>query len=88
MDQVFDVFTRASIFVPVLVGLAKVAQMIILPKKWTPIWNIVIGVAIAIVYVYPQDFKTAIVVGIMLGLTASGLYSGVKNTAQAILKIE
>lgn len=88
MDQVYDVFTRASIFVPVLVGLAKAAQMIILPKKWTPVWNIVIGIAISIIYVYPQDFKTAIVVGIMLGLTASGLYSGVRSTAQAILKQE
>jgi len=84
MTELFEVFSKASLFVPVMIGLAKVAQLVFLPKKWTPIWNIVIGLAIAILYVYPQNLKIAIFVGIMLGLSSSGLYSGVKNTAQAM----
>lgn len=79
-----EFFTTASIFIPVMIGLAKVAQLVMLPKKWTPIWNLVIGLAIAIIYVSPGNIKMAIMVGIMLGLSASGLYSGVKNTTQAM----
>ncbi|RBP46927.1 hypothetical protein [Garciella nitratireducens] len=84
MNEMLDLFAAASIFIPVMVGLAKIAQMVMLPKKWTPIWNLAIGLVIAVVYVYPEDIKTSIMVGIMLGLSASGLYSGVKNTTQAI----
>lgn len=84
MNEIFELFSTASLFVPVMVGLAKVAQLVILPRKWTPIWNLIIGLAIAIIYVYPQNIKIAIIVGIMLGLSASGLYSGVKNTTQAL----
>ncbi len=79
-----EFFTTASIFIPVMIGLAKIAQLVMLPKKWTPIWNLVIGLAIAIIYVSPGNIKMAIMVGIMLGLSASGLYSGVKNTTQAV----
>ena len=79
-----EFFTAASIFIPVMIGLAKIAQLVMLPKKWTPIWNLVIGLAIAIIYVSPGNIKMAIMVGIMLGLSASGLYSGVKNTTQAV----
>ena len=86
MDQVFEVFSKASLFVPIMIGFAKVAQMIFLPKKWTPVWNLVTGLIIAFLYIYPHELKTSLLVGVMLGLTASGLYSGVKNTTQAILK--
>ncbi|MCR1900029.1 hypothetical protein NSA47_13755 [Irregularibacter muris] len=88
MNEIFDVFSKASIFVPLMIALAKLAQMIKLPRKWTPIWNLIIGIVISIIYVYPENFKISILVGIMLGLSASGLYSGVKNTTQAILSRE
>ncbi len=84
MNEMLEFFTTASIFIPVMIGLAKIAQLVMLPKKWTPIWNLVIGLAIAIIYVSPGNIKMAIMVGIMLGLSASGLYSGVKNTTQAV----
>lgn len=84
MNEIFEVFSKASMFIPMMIALGKLAQIAVLPKKWTPLWNIVIGVTLSIIYVYPQDLKISIMVGLMLGLSASGLYSGVKNTAQAI----
>ena len=52
--------------------------MIFLPRKWTPVWNLVIGLIISFLYIYPYELKTTLLVGVMLGLSASGLYSGVK----------
>lgn len=88
MYQVFEVFSKASLFVPIMIGLAKIAQMIFLPRKWTPVWNLVIGLIISFLYIYPYELKTTLLVGVMLGLSASGLYSGVKSTTQAIREMK
>jgi len=51
-----------------------------LPKKFAAIVAVVIGVAAGVIYVAPGDIGQGVFVGLTMGLAASGLYSGTKNT--------
>jgi hypothetical protein len=65
--------------VPLIIGLVAV----IVPKKFkkqaAPVVSLALGIAAGILYLAPGDIKQGILVGIALGLTATGLYSGTKN---------
>lgn len=67
-----------------MIALAKVAQMLGVPKKFIPVFNIVSGIILSVFYLNPLNIKTGILEGIIAGLSASGLYSGVKNTIQGV----
>ena len=47
-----------------------------------PFIALVIGIAVGVIYVAEFDLKQGILVGAMLGLSASGLYSSAKNTVR------
>lgn len=51
-----------------------------LPKKLAPLISLLLGISAGILYVNPHDIKGGVLVGLMMGLSASGLYSGTKNT--------
>lgn len=68
--------------IPIITGLVGVFTHLGLRKKFAPIVSLVLGLLIGIFYVYPGDIKGGILVGLMLGLSATGLYSGVKNTKE------
>ncbi|QBX91084.1 hypothetical protein PHGAL3_0045 [Phage Altai3] len=68
--------------IPIITGLVGVFTQLGLRKKFAPIVSLVLGLLIGIFYVYPGDIKGGILVGLMLGLSATGLYSGVKNTKE------
>lgn len=75
--EVYDVAV-----IPIITGLVGVFIQLGLRKKFAPIVSLVLGLLIGIFYVYPGDIKGGILVGLMLGLSATGLYSGVKNTKE------
>lgn len=68
--------------IPIITGLVGVFTQLGLRKKFAPIVSLILGLLIGVFYVYPDDIKGGILVGIMLGLSATGLYSGVKNTKE------
>ncbi len=68
--------------VPIIVGLVEVCKRLGLPGKFSPIIGLVLGVIIGMIYVSPTDIAQGVLVGASLGLSAVGLYSGVKNTAE------
>lgn len=77
-----DIFTNPQILavipalVPVTVGLTQVLKYALLPDRFAPLASITIGIVIAsLVFTVPAQ---VVVVGIMVGLTASGLYSGTR----------
>ncbi|MDP5275262.1 hypothetical protein [Chengkuizengella axinellae] len=72
--QVYDIA-----IVPIIVALVHLAKQIGLSAKYQPVLSLVLGVVTGIVYVAPSDPKQAILVGIVMGLAASGLWSGAKN---------
>ena len=79
----FD-FTDVTVVIAVIVGLSELVKRIGVNPKFIPIVNIIIGILAGIVYTNPGDFKAGIFTGIVMGLSASGLYSGTKNMVQAI----
>lgn len=65
--------------IPLIVALIELLKGAGLPKKWLPIVSIILGIAGGVVYICPHDLKGGIIIGLMLGLSASGLYSGSKH---------
>lgn len=74
----FEVYGVALI--GLIVGLVEVLKRAGLPKKFLPLSSLIFGIAAGIFYINPEDLKAGIIVGLMMGLSASGLYSGTKNT--------
>lgn len=65
--------------IPVLVGLIEVAKIGGLPKRFSPILAIVLGILAGIVYLEPESIRGGIIQGIAVGLASVGLYSGTRN---------
>lgn len=72
--QVYDV-----VLIPLIVGLVQILKYFGFKKKWfLPLASLLFGVMAGVIYVYPHDVKAGILIGLMMGLAASGLYSGSK----------
>jgi len=80
MEQLVTVGVLTS----VIVALAELWKRLDLNPKWVPIPNIVLGIVGSMVYLYPEDVAAAVLQGLIIGLTASGLYSSVKNVKEGI----
>lgn len=76
--------TTLVLVVPIIVALVELFKAHGLPSHWAPLASVASGIVLAIVALlaqrYPSvgDWGGAILLGIILGLAASGLYSGQK----------
>ena len=77
--------TSFIVLVPVVMGIVEAVKRVGLSERWAPVAAIILGVFLRLmvgvtlitdVLQVPQ----MIVIGIVIGLTASGLYSGGKAT--------
>ncbi|MGE5630070.1 MAG: hypothetical protein ACM3TR_03110 [Caulobacteraceae bacterium] len=73
-----------TIVVPVILAIVELAKGLGFPKKFSAIAAVVLGILIGIFFIDPNDIRSGIFKGIVYGLTASGLYSGTKNTMQQL----
>jgi L-cystine uptake protein TcyP (sodium:dicarboxylate symporter family) len=73
-----------SIIVPIIMAVVELAKGLGIPKKFSALLSVAIGIALGIFYLHPMDLKMGILEGVVYGLTASGLYSGAKNTFQQL----
>ena len=71
--------------IPLVIGLAEVIKRIGLNSKFVPLVNLILGLIAGIIFLNPGDIKAGIIQGLFIGLSASGLYSGVKNVKEGIL---
>lgn len=67
-----------AIIIAVIVGLVELLKQAGLPKKASPLVALAFGVAGGVIYLFPGDVKAGIFMGLVMGLSASGLYSGGK----------
>lgn len=67
-----------AIIIAVIVGLVELLKQAGLPKKASPLVALAFGVAGGVIYMFPGDVKAGIFMGLVMGLSASGLYSGGK----------
>ncbi|MCM8900034.1 hypothetical protein KVG29_02210 [Caldicoprobacter algeriensis] len=70
--------------IPLIVGIVELLKQIGLPSKFAAFVSVLLGIAIGVVYLSPDDIKKGILVGLALGLAASGLYSGTKSTVEGV----
>lgn len=73
--------------VPLIMGVTELFKIVGLPNKFAALLSAVLGVLIGLVYIAPENPSEGILVGLSMGLAASGLYSGTKNTVEGVKKI-
>lgn len=73
-----------SIVIPIIISIVELAKGLGVPKKFSALIALVTGLLIGIFYLHPTEIKLGILEGVILGLSASGLYSGAKNTMEQI----
>ncbi|MBM7717226.1 L-cystine uptake protein TcyP (sodium:dicarboxylate symporter family) [Bacillus thermophilus] len=78
MFEVYDV-----VLIPLILGLVELFKRAGVSGKILPFISLALGIIVGVVYVAEFDLKQGILVGAMLGLSASGLYSGTKNTIES-----
>lgn len=73
-----DVFTSPQVLtlVPLTVGLVQAIKATGFPDRFAPLASLLIGIGLAF-FVLPT-IQTVILGGIIVGLSASGLYSGAR----------
>ena len=77
MFEVYDV-----VLIPLILGIVELFKRAGVSKKVLPFIALVIGIAVGVIYEADFDLKQGILVGAMLGLSASGLYSSAKSTVE------
>ncbi|WP_338451841.1 hypothetical protein R4Z09_08220 [Niallia oryzisoli] len=65
------------VVIPLIIGMVEIIKKAGLPVRFAPIVAVAIGLFFGIFYL--DTLKEGIIVGLMVGLSASGLYSGSKN---------
>ncbi|KQL54503.1 hypothetical protein AN964_14010 [Heyndrickxia shackletonii] len=78
MFEIYDVA-----IIPLILGIVALLKGAGFPAKFSPFVAVVLGLAFGVFYM-DTSIKQGIIVGLMLGLSATGLYSGTKNVAQII----
>ncbi len=75
--------TVLAIAVPVILGLVEVFKKLV-PSKFAPLISVILGVGVVTLFANGQFNVQILLVGIMTGLSASGLYSGSGATVEGI----
>lgn len=77
--------------VPLILGLVEVAKRTGLPTAWCAPLSLLLGLALSLGYQWASvaastrlDWANAVIVGLGLGLSASGLYSGTKKALEEV----
>lgn len=77
----------AAATVPIVIAVTQAIKMSGFVKdKYAPFVSIIVGIIISVLLVHDfmSDISGTILSGILFGLSASGLYSGVQTTTRAI----
>jgi multidrug transporter EmrE-like cation transporter len=73
-----------SFFIPIIIALTQIFKTLGMDKKYYPVSNIVLGI-LASYFFMPssqKDIPMAVLLGVITGLSASGLYSSGKSTIE------
>jgi len=65
--------------IPVITGLTQLFKQIGVPKKVSPLVSITMGLFAGIVYINPGNILDGILSGLIVGLSATGLYESSKG---------
>lgn len=83
-DLIAYLFTPAA-QIGIIIGIAEVVKKIGLKSKFIPLFDLGFGVILStIVYTVIQGYSPwhSILIGLFMGLSSCGLFSGIKNIAE------
>lgn len=85
-ELISSVTVGAAATVPIILALVQMIKMTgWLDAKYAPFVSIGFGILISFLLAHDsRDWSANILAGILFGLAASGLYSGIRSSAQAI----
>ena len=85
MDELINYLLAPAGQVALIIGLAQMSKGLGLKTKWIPLLDVVLGIISGLV-VYGYEYHLGLIRGFMLGLaiglSACGLFSGVKNIVE------
>ncbi|PFY63922.1 holin [Bacillus toyonensis] len=67
----------------IVVGLSQIGKTIGLQTKYVPLLNVTLGILLGVLFL-PFDIKMNVFQGIIIGLSASGLYDHSKITKKDV----
>ncbi|MGH4118858.1 hypothetical protein [Clostridium sp.] len=73
--------------IPIITILVDVIKKAGLPKNFAPLASLILGVIAGLVFENNGDIKNAIITGLIMGMSASGLYSGGKEASRGYIKM-
>lgn len=89
MDEMINYLLAPVGQVALIIGIAQLIKNIGFPVKFIPLTDLLLGLLSGVV-VYGYEFDLGIIKGVMIGLamglSACGLFSGIKNTVQKCQK--
>jgi hypothetical protein len=66
-----------AVMIGIVVGLSQIAKIIGLQTKYVPLLNLTLGIVLGVLFL-DGDIKTNVFQGIIIGLSASGLFDHTK----------
>lgn len=81
--QVFGISAVGAI-----VAVVTLLKEIGFPQKYAPVVSVILGILTGIFLVDPSNLQQGVVDGLALGLSAVGLFSGVKNVKEGLLSLK
>ncbi|MFB5557458.1 holin, partial [Bacillus cytotoxicus] len=66
-----------SVMIGIVVGLSQIVKTIGLQTKYVPLLNVTLGIVLSVLFL-DGDIKTGVFKGIIIGLSASGLFDHTK----------
>ena len=73
-----------TVIIPIIMSIVELVKGLGMPRKFAAVVAVVAGALLGVFFVEPQCIRTGLFKGIVYGLTASGLYSGTKNTFEQV----
>ena len=73
---------NGTIIIPLIMAMVQLLKGLGMPKKFGALASLIIGAILGVFYIDGNGFKEGLLMGIIYGLSASGLYSGTKNTIE------
>ncbi len=74
--------------IPIITMLVDVIKKAGLPKKFAPLTSTLLGVIFGVVFENNGDIKNGIITGLIMGMSASGLYSSGKEVSNSVREMK
>ena len=79
---------ETGLMVAVIIGIIELfKQLKVIPDKFLPLVSLALGIIFAIIW-SGLPFPDSLLQGLVIGLSACGLYSGTKNVTQGVKEVK